>query len=62
MAIHIKKISDIEYRVGEKIVYEDTDGRLIARTELTTEEANAFYNFVGRRSLNTLSKSKVNHV
>lgn len=58
MAIKVSKISKTEYRVGNKVVYEDTEGRLIARTELTQPEANAFYNFVGRRKLTTLQKTQ----
>lgn len=57
MAIHVKKISETEYRVGNKIIYTDMDGRLISRTELTQQEANAFYNFVGTRKMETIYKS-----
>lgn len=58
MSIYVKKISDKNYRVGNKIVYEDMEGRLIAVTELTTAEMEAFYNFVGRKGLHTLKKLK----
>lgn len=56
MAIFVKKINDKNYRVGNKIVYEDIDGCLIAVTELTTQEKEAFYNFIGTKSSHTLRK------
>lgn len=54
--ILVKKISDKNYRVGNKIVYEDMEGSLIAVTELTTQEKEAFYNFIGHKKPETLSK------
>ena len=56
MAIIVKKVSDKNYRVGNKIVYEDMGGNLIAITELSTAEKEAFYNFIGHRSMVTMHK------
>lgn len=49
MAIQVKKVSDKSWRVGSKVVYEDLDGALVAVTELTTAEKEAFYEKLPRR-------------
>ena len=59
MAILVKKVSDKNYRVGNKIVYEDMEGDLISITELTTTEKEAFYNFIGHRSIDAIRNIKV---
>ena len=49
MAIQVRKVAEKTWRVGEKVVYEDMEGNLIARTELTDLEKEAFYRKLPRR-------------
>lgn len=49
MDILVRKVSEKSWRVGNKVVYEDLDGDLIAVTELTTEEKEAFYKKLPKR-------------
>jgi len=49
MAIQVKKVCDKTWRVGSKVVYEDLDGTLVAVTELTQKEKEAFYKKLPKR-------------
>lgn len=46
MAITVKKVSDKTFRVGNKVVYEDMEGNLVAVSELTVRETEALHNFL----------------
>ena len=46
--IRVRKVNDKNWRVGDKLVYEDMDGDLIAKVELTELEKEAFYKHLGR--------------
>lgn len=54
--ILVKKLKNGNYRVGNKILYTDMDNNIIAIAELTTQEKEAFYNFIGHRKTETISK------
>lgn len=56
MKVVVRQISETEYRVGNKVVYKDSEDRLVSRTELTEDEANAFYNYIGKRNLSNVMK------
>lgn len=56
MKILVKKLSNGNFRVGDKILYEDMEGRIVSYTELTTEEKEAFYNFIGHKKPETIAK------
>lgn len=46
MSITVKKVTDKSFRVGNKVVYEDMEGNLIAVSELTVKETEALHNFL----------------
>jgi hypothetical protein len=52
--ILVKKLSNGNYRVNNKILYVDLEGAIISITELTTEEKDAFYKFIGHKKPETL--------
>lgn len=46
MPVQVKKVSDKTFRVGNKVVYEDMEGNLVAVSQLTVKETEALHNFL----------------